>query len=61
MSQKTVCGIVLVLLWFRIIDKPIWTLSFHKSTYLLDLHPEAYSEPCQTSKLENFARIVNDF
>ena len=23
--------------------------------------PEAYSEPCQTSKMERFAKIINDF
>ena len=24
-------------------------------------HTEAYPEPCQTSKMERFAKIVNDF
>ena len=24
-------------------------------------HPEVYSKPCQTSKMERFAKIFNDF
>ena len=27
----------------------------------LTLTPEAYSDPCQTSKIERFAKIVNDW
>ena len=34
--SKTVCGIVLVLLWFRTIGKTIKTLGFHNNTHLLD-------------------------
>ena len=35
--SKTVCGIVLVLLWlFRIIAKTIETLGFYNKTHLLD-------------------------
>ena len=34
--SKTVCGIVLVLLWFRTIGKTIKTLGFHNNTLLLD-------------------------
>ena len=34
---ETVCGIVLVLLWFRIIGKIVKTLVFHNNTHLLKL------------------------
>ena len=34
---ETVCGIVLVLLWFRIIGKIVKTLVFHSNTHLLKL------------------------
>ena len=27
----------------------------------LELWTEAYSEPCQTSKMEHFAKIINGF
>ena len=53
---KTVCGIVLVLLWFRIIGKTIKTFGFHKLC-----HPEEYSEPCQTSEMERFAKKLTTF
>ena len=60
--SKTVCGIILVLLSFRIIGKTIKTLGFQNNTHLLDLcHPEAFSEPCQTFKMEHFAKMGNDF
>ena len=35
--SKTVCGIALVLPWFRIIDKTIKTFGFHNKTHLLNL------------------------
>ena len=73
--NKTVCRIALVLLWFRIIGKTIKILGFHNNTHMLDLpvlmcHPETLLlshivssclEPCRTSKMEPFVKIVNDF
>ena len=44
----------LVLLWFRIIGENIKAFGFHNNT-------QAFSEPCQTSKMERFAEIVNNF
>ena len=32
-----------------------------KHPLTLEANPEAYSEPCQTSKMELFAKIVNGF
>ena len=63
MSQKQ-CRMALVLLWFRIIDKTIKTLGFHNICSICQVsmcHLEVYSEPCQTSKIEHFVKIVNDF
>ena len=63
---KTGCRIVLVFLWFRIIGKTIKTLGF-PVTHIYSIcqvsmcHSDAYSEPCQTSKMERFAKRVNDF
>ena len=65
--SKTVCRVLLVLLWFQIIGKTIKTLDFHNNTYFLDqasldvCHPAAYSEPCQTSTMECFAKAANNF
>ena len=60
MSQKKVCDIVLVLLLFRINGINIKILGFHNNTHLLD-QSSLSSEPCQTSKMERFKKIVNNF
>ena len=54
---------VLVLLWFRIIGKTIKTYGFHNNTFaqVLMYHQEVYSEPCQTSKMKRFLKIVSNF
>ena len=33
--------------------------SFDQNVYILTVLTEGYSEPCQTSKMERFAKIVN--
>ena len=33
--------------------------SFDQNVHILTVLTEAYSEPCQTSKMERFAKIVN--
>ena len=39
-----------------------WGAVVIKSMQLLgNIIPKAYSEPCQTSKMERFAKIVNRF
>ena len=48
--SKIVCGILLVLLWFRIISKTIKTHGYAITSIC--------SEPCQTSKIECFAKIA---
>ena len=62
--SETVCGIVLALLWFRIIGKTKKDLVFTITHICLInqasmYHPEAYSELCQTSKMERFAKIAS--
>ena len=52
---KTVCGIVLVLLWSGNVGKTIKTLGFHDETVCSTCqvsmyHPETYSEPVKLLK-----------
>ena len=51
--SKTVCGIILVLLWFQIIGKTIKTLGFHNKTHLHDL---SSFDVLSRWRIQNFVR-----
>ena len=51
--SKTVCGIALVLLWFRIIGQTKKTLGFHNNSHLLDVWSLDASSRCLFRKLPN--------
>ena len=57
--KKKKLGVWSPLTFFYIKLRSFEVLKIGKKTIFQ--HPEAYSEPCQTLKMEPFAKIVNSF